>query len=199
MQVVQFDVTVVVVSTVTERVEDTCITCSKDYCAIAVSVVSVFSHLGCTLVNGNDVAEQVLSVCVQSVVENKTGQTFTVVQECKILCCALRGACRNNFFFQQGRSVAGVVVCRRTAVIRFDFRYTLSVNGVIHCKGKGTVSKRLEQSAFPGKSVAFVSGRITCKVVYACFAVERSKLVFPVIAVEVGVSFGRVKQRTACC
>ena len=86
LQVVQSCFTVVVVTTVTERVEDTCITCSKDYCAIAVSVVSVFRNLCVALVNGNDVAEQVLSVCVQSVVENKTSQTFTVVQEGQIVC-----------------------------------------------------------------------------------------------------------------
>ena len=84
--VLQTYVTVVVVTTVTEWVEDTCITCSKDYCAIAVSVVSVFRNLGVSLVNGNDVAEQISSVCVYGAVVYEASQTFTVVQECKVVC-----------------------------------------------------------------------------------------------------------------
>ena len=77
LQVVQLHVFVEVVATVTEGVEDTCITCSKDYCAIAVSVVGVFGYFGSTVVYGNNVSEDVLAVSIQCIVVNKTGQTFT--------------------------------------------------------------------------------------------------------------------------
>ena len=85
LQVVQLHVFVEVVATVTEGVESTYVT-AGNYSAIAVSVVSVFSHLGVSLVNGNDVAEQISSVCVYGAVVYEASQTFTVVQEGQIVC-----------------------------------------------------------------------------------------------------------------
>ena len=67
LQVVQLHVFVEVVTTVTEWVEGTHVT-AGNYSAVAVSIVGIFGYFGSTVVYGNDVTEQVLSVCVQSVV-----------------------------------------------------------------------------------------------------------------------------------
>ena len=73
-----------VVTAVAEGV-DGCNACRvKYYRALAVSVVGIFRHFGASLVYGNNVAKQILSVGVQCVVVHKARQSFAVVQECDV-------------------------------------------------------------------------------------------------------------------
>ena len=84
MQVVQAKVAVEVVTAVAEGV-DGCNACRvKYYRALAVSVVGIFRHFGASLVYGNNVAKQILSVGVQCIVVHKARQSFAVVQECDV-------------------------------------------------------------------------------------------------------------------
>ena len=76
LQVVQLHVFVEVVATVTEGVESTYVT-AGNYSAITVSVVSVFSYFGSTVVYSNNVSEDVLAVSIQCIVVNKPCMTFT--------------------------------------------------------------------------------------------------------------------------
>ena len=84
MQVAQTKVPVKVVTAVAEGV-DGCNACRVEYYrALAVSVVGMFRHFGASLVYGNNVAQQILSVGVQCVVLHKARQSFAVVQECDV-------------------------------------------------------------------------------------------------------------------
>ena len=108
LQVIQAKVAVVVVATVTEWVEGCNIYGIQLDCALAVSVVNVFRNLGCTLVNGNDVTQQVLSICVQCAVTYKACQSFTVVQIGKLVGCNVSRVNICYFFLYQRRAVVGV-------------------------------------------------------------------------------------------
>jgi len=135
------------------------------------------------LVECNNVAEQVFTVCIRITALNKANHTLTVVQVCFVVGVRLNANLVDNFFSYKVIAVVEERCGCASVYRRYKLFSTDTTCIVLHCSDVVTTSCSVackQSTTCPSESLTSVCSWVACLVVGNGLPVERHKLVLPI-------------------